>query len=125
MQAHRSTRLCRFLVVLLLAQPLLAFQSPLSDESLREAYFLGQRRDGSLEKLAESYSRRFTPPQTGPYISAVILATPFLTAAQSSSKHTPTTAHNRLRRIIATPVKKRFRSPSKFSSRNPTVNFFP
>lgn len=88
MQAHRSTRLCRFLVVLLLGQPLLAFQSPLSDESLREAYFLGQRRDGTLEHLAESYSRRFTLPQTGPYISAVILATPFLTAAQSSGKRT-------------------------------------
>lgn len=88
MQAHRSTRLCRFLVVLLLAQPLLAFQSPLSDESVREAYFLGQRRDGSLEKLAESYSRRFPLPQTGPYISSVILATPFLVAAQSSSKQT-------------------------------------
>jgi hypothetical protein len=88
MRAHHSTRLCRLLVVLLLAQPLLAFQSPLSDESLREAYFLGQRRDGALEKLAESYSRRFTPPQTGPYISTVILATPFLIAAQSSSKQT-------------------------------------
>lgn len=88
MQAHRSTRLCRFLAVLLLAQPLLAFQSPLSDESVREAYFLGQRRDGSLEKLAESYSRRFPLPQTGPYISSVILATPFLVAAQSSSKQT-------------------------------------
>jgi hypothetical protein len=88
MRAHHSTRLCCFLVVLLLAQPLLAFQSPLSDESLREAYFLGQRRDGSLEKLAESYSRRFTPPQTGPNISTVILATPFLMAAQSSSRQT-------------------------------------
>jgi hypothetical protein len=88
MQAHRSISVCRFLVVLLVAQPLLAFQSPLSDESVREAYFLGQRRDGSLEKLTESYSRRFPLPQTGPYISSVSLATPFLVAAQSSSKQT-------------------------------------
>jgi len=88
MRAHHAIRLGRFLVVLLLAQALLAFQSPLSDESLREAYFLGQRRDGTLEHLAESYSRHFAPPETGPYISTVILATPFLIAAQSSSKQT-------------------------------------
>ncbi|MDP9339459.1 MAG: hypothetical protein M3P45_11375 [Acidobacteriota bacterium] len=85
MRAHPSTSLCGFLAIVLLAQPLFAFQSPLSDESLRQAYFLGQRRDGSLERLVESYSRHFTPPKTGPYISAVILATPFLVAAQSSS----------------------------------------
>lgn len=88
MPVRTSLPLCRFLVLLLFAQPLLAFQTPLSDESLREAYFLGQRRDGSLEKLAESYSRHFTPPQTGPYISTIILATPFLIAAQSSSQQT-------------------------------------
>jgi hypothetical protein len=74
------------LIVVLLAQPLLAFQSPLSDESLREAYFLGQRRDGSLERLAESYTRHFALPESGPYIPTVVLATPFLVAAQSSSK---------------------------------------
>ena len=90
MRAHYSIHWCSFLAVaLLLAQPLLAFQSPLSEESLREAYFLGQRRDGSLERLAESYSRHFSPPETGPYVSAVILATPFLVAAQLSSNQTP------------------------------------
>ncbi len=86
MRARHSTRSCTFLASAVLAQPLLAFQSPLSDESLREAYFLGQRRDGSLERLAETYTRHFPLPETGPYISSIVLATPFLAAAQLSSK---------------------------------------
>jgi hypothetical protein len=45
--------------LVLLAQPILAFQSPLSDESVREAYFLGQRHDGSFEGLVEKSTRRF------------------------------------------------------------------
>ena len=51
--------------LVLLAQPILAFQSPLSDESVREAYFLGQRHDGSFEGFVEKSTRRFPPPRTG------------------------------------------------------------
>jgi hypothetical protein len=50
----------------LLTQPLFAFQSPLSDESVRESYFLGQRHDGSLERLLEKSTRRFPLPKNGP-----------------------------------------------------------
>src|ERR1700693_6063992 len=63
--------------LMMLAQPIFAFQSPLSDESVREAYFLGQRHDGSLEGLVEKSTRRFPAPKTGPYISSVILVQPF------------------------------------------------
>jgi hypothetical protein len=73
--------------VALLAQPIFAFQSPLSDESVREAYFLGQRHDGSFEGLVEKSTRRFPAPKNGPYISSVRFATPFVSAAQLSNNH--------------------------------------
>jgi len=73
--------------VALLAQPIFAFQSPLSDESVREAYFLGQRHDGSLERLFEKSTRRFPVPKNGPFISSVMFVTPFVSAAQLSSNY--------------------------------------
>lgn len=71
----------------LLAQPCFAFQSPLSEESVREAYFLGQRHDGSLEQVIEKSTQRFPAPKTGPYISSVKFATPFLNEAQLSNTY--------------------------------------
>ena len=73
--------------LVMLAQPIFAFQSPLSDESVREAYFLGQRHDGSLEGLVEKSTRRFPAPKTGPYISSVMFVTPFVNAAVLSSNY--------------------------------------
>jgi hypothetical protein len=73
--------------LVMLAQPIFAFQSPLSDESVREAYFLGQRRDGSVESLVEKSTRRFPAPKNGPYISSVMFLTPFVGAAQLSSNY--------------------------------------
>jgi hypothetical protein len=60
----------------LLAQPMLAFQTPLSDESVREAYFLGQRHDESLERLLGKYTHHLPPPESGPYISSIMFITP-------------------------------------------------
>jgi hypothetical protein len=73
--------------LVLLAQPIFAFQSPLSDESVREAYFLGQRHDGSFERLLEKSTRQFPAPKNGPYISSVMFVTPFLSAAKLSNNH--------------------------------------
>lgn len=71
----------------LLAQPLLAFQSPLSDESVREAYFLGQRHDNSFEILLAKYTHHLPSPESGPYISSITFLTPFMMAARLSSGH--------------------------------------
>ena len=73
--------------LVMLAQPIFAFQSPLSEESVREAYFLGQRHDGSFEGLVEKSTRRFPAPKTGPYISSVMFVTPFVSAAQLSNSY--------------------------------------
>jgi hypothetical protein len=71
----------RFLAVLLamlfISPGLFAFSSPLSDESIREAYFLGQRRDESTARFLDRYKQRLAPPENGPYIATAELLTPF------------------------------------------------
>jgi len=74
-------------VALLLVQPLSAFDTPLSDTAVREAYFLGQRRDDSLGKLLDKYVLYLQPPKAGPYIQSVSFLTPYaLTALYSSQQ---------------------------------------
>jgi hypothetical protein len=76
--------LATFLAVLLVAVPVSAFQSPLSDESVRDAYFLGQRHDGTYPSILGKYIKNLPPPKSGPYISAVTLLTPFIQLVQYS-----------------------------------------
>jgi hypothetical protein len=72
---------------LLLAQPLLAFDSPLSEEAVREAYFLGQRHDESFVHALDKYTTYLDAPETGPHIASVTFFTPFALLVQSSSQH--------------------------------------
>ncbi len=65
------------LAALLLSPASLAFNSPLSDEAIREAYFLGQRHDGSFARLLDKYAKRLPPPKSGPHISSITFLTPF------------------------------------------------
>ena len=85
------TLACSFVSILLAAllapPPSFAFQSPLSDESIREAYFLGQRHDGSLERLLNKYSKHLPPPKLGPHVAWITFLTPFMQVAKSSDKY--------------------------------------
>src|SRR5437899_12859367 len=76
-----------FTAALLLSPFSFAYQSPLSDESIREAYFLGQRHDESFASFLGKYIRPLPPPKTGPYISSVTFFTPFAQVAQLSDGH--------------------------------------
>jgi hypothetical protein len=58
-------------LALLLATPALAFNFPLSDEAIREAYFLGQRRDVSMNEFLARYKKALPVPDSGPQISSV------------------------------------------------------
>jgi hypothetical protein len=74
------------LSLLLLAAPAFAFNSPLSDEAIREAYFLGQRHDESMAIFLAKYKKVFRAPETGPYISSVEFLTPFARQVLLSSQ---------------------------------------
>jgi hypothetical protein len=72
--------------LLLLAPSSSAFDSPLSDTAVREAYFLGQRHDDSLPKLLDKYVQYLQPPKAGPYIQSVSFLTPYILTALYSSQ---------------------------------------
>src|SRR6267143_51913 len=72
---------------LLLSPSSFAFDTPLSDQAVREAYFLGQRRDESLTRFLDKYTKHLPPPKTGPHIVSITFFTPFALATQLSSQH--------------------------------------
>ena len=72
---------------LILPFPLLAFETPLSDTAVREAYFLGQHHDEIFGEFVSRYSLSLPPPAKGPYIQSVSFFTPYVLAAINSSQH--------------------------------------
>ena len=62
---------------LLLTPSSFAFDTPLSDQAVREAYFLGQRNDNKMTQALAPYTKRLALPERGPYISEIKLFTPY------------------------------------------------
>jgi len=75
------------LSILLISRGALAFSSPLSDEAIREAYFLGQRRDEKMTAFLEKYKQHLREPDRGPYVSSVEFLTPFALLVLQSKDH--------------------------------------
>ena len=80
-----------FFITLLLAVcislPTSAFDSPLSDQAVREAYFLGQRHDEKISFFFETYRRYLPAPKSGPHVFMAELLTPFAETVDVSRKH--------------------------------------
>jgi hypothetical protein len=74
--------------VLLLTPYSFAFDTPLSDQAVREAYFLGQRHDETMADLLNKYTKFLPAPKTGPDIASVTVFTPFALLVQQSSQRT-------------------------------------
>jgi hypothetical protein len=73
------------LMAAILASPAtFAFDTPLSDQAVREAYFLGQRRDEKTALFLEKYRRHLAVPGSGPWVSTVELLTPYAEAVELS-----------------------------------------
>jgi len=75
------------LATLIVSPGSFAFSSPLSDEAIREAYFLGQRRDEKMTAFLEKYKQHLREPDRGPYVSTVEFLTPFALAVLQSKDH--------------------------------------
>jgi hypothetical protein len=63
------------------------YEVPLSNEAIREAYFLGQRRDETTAQFLETYRRYFPIPKSGPHVYAVELFTPYAQAVEAARNH--------------------------------------
>jgi hypothetical protein len=72
------------LMALCVSLPALPINTPLSDEAIRDAYFLGQRHDGTFPSILGKYIKFLPPPKSGPYISSVTFLTPFIQLVEYS-----------------------------------------
>jgi len=63
-----------------------AYDHPLSDEAVREAYFVGQDVK-NVNKFLSQYFRGLPVPQSGPYISEIELSTPYAQVVEISAQH--------------------------------------
>jgi len=75
-------------VLLAFSFPCFAFDTPLSDTAVREAYFLGQRRDETMARLLGKYTLYLDPPKSGPHIASITMFTPYALAVLESSEKT-------------------------------------
>jgi hypothetical protein len=76
-----------FLVLLALPQQTAAFEIPLTDIAVREAYFLGQRNDQKTADFLKLYTRSLPLPDKGPYVSEIHLLSPYAQVVTNSSQH--------------------------------------
>lgn len=74
------------LAIILSAPSSFAFDTPLSDEAVREAYFLGQRNDQSTLNFFNSYLRLLPKPDTGAFIAEVEVYTPYVQVVETSRR---------------------------------------
>jgi len=72
---------------LFIVPPSFAFDTPLSDTAIREAYFLGQRRDDSMARFLNRYTKFLSAADSGPQIYSVTFLTPYaLVVLQSGQR---------------------------------------
>jgi hypothetical protein len=64
-----------------------AFDTPLSDTAVREAYFLGQRHDEIFADFLGKYVIALPEPKSGPHIASVSFYTPYALTALNSNQH--------------------------------------
>ena len=64
-----------------------AFETPLSDNTVREAYFLGQHHDASTQSALKPYQHHLPAPKSGPYISEIRVMTPFAQVVETSNEN--------------------------------------
>jgi hypothetical protein len=73
------------LTLSLLAVACIAYETPLSEHTIRDAYFLGQRHDASTEAALKPYLHHLPAPKTGAYISEIRVMTPYAQVIEASS----------------------------------------
>jgi hypothetical protein len=74
--ARRSVFLLSLLAAIP-AEPMLAFDYPLSSEAIREAYFLGHGNSDKRNSFFASYRHDMPMPERGPRVALIQIETPF------------------------------------------------
>lgn len=74
------------LLVVPVAQPAFAYNSPLSPEAIREAYFLGKEDANKRAGFISKYTRQLPAPEKGVDVGAIEFETPFVMIANHVSR---------------------------------------
>jgi len=61
------------------------FESPLTEKTIREAYFLGQHHDASTQSALKPYIHNLPAPKSGPHIAEIRLLTPYAQVIDNSN----------------------------------------
>jgi hypothetical protein len=80
------TQLAAAISVSFLPQFALAYDHPLSDEAVRDAYFIGQDVKNVNQFLAP-YLKSLPVPDSGPQVAEIALSTPFAQVVEASAQH--------------------------------------
>src|SRR5580704_5892860 len=88
MPLHLKSLTCLLAAAILLPAPAFSMDTPLSEEAVRDAYFLGQHHDQSLGVFLNKYTKFLPMPKTGPDIASISFLTPFALLVQESSQRT-------------------------------------
>lgn len=77
MSTRRKLPAAAAVLVLLGVQPAPAYEHPLDTHSIREAYFLGNRKDEKATKFLAHYAKQLPLPKKGPHVAEIELLTPY------------------------------------------------
>src|ERR1051325_5401088 len=119
----RSAVISLTISALLISQPLFAFQTPLSNTAVREAYFLGQRHDQSVSDFFRKDAKSLPDPKYGPISRLSVSSHRSLKSFLSPAPEASVTALSRPSAII-TPTPKRSLFPWIFTSPLLTAHFY-
>src|SRR5277367_3313649 len=92
MKAIARWGLSVLLLALMIAQPALAFDYPLSPEAIREAYFLAKENPDKKQAFFEDYRHHLPVPKSGADVALIEVETPFACVVDAISQ-TPMTYH--------------------------------
>lgn len=68
---------CLLSVIAIAALPLSAYEYPLTDTAIREAYFRGAKNDERTHRFLKQYEHVLPMPKSGPHVATVALETPY------------------------------------------------
>jgi hypothetical protein len=86
-----------------------AYEWPLSSETIREAYFLGTRRDMSTVHFIGEYTHHFPVPSTGPNVAMIQLETPYAEIVEHAENAVNYDATDAVQEFVGKPAEFRLR----------------
>lgn len=96
-------------VTAIAAVPVIAYECPVPESAIREAYFLGVANDTHTSEFLAQYTHVMPMPKSGPHVDAITLETPYAQIVEYSNKALNLTAVDAVNRFSRAPANIRLR----------------